>query len=365
MKRRFAAVGIALLLALVAARVHQGRTFAAANSPEPLPAETSATDGAAAAVEPPVAQAPAAPEEKALVEMSSWSSGGCGSAVSGCFANMLRRQNADGSWGGDPETFEGHAHTKATATSLTLLSFLGAGYTHLSREAFEGRTVGASIKAAIQWLCSQRPADPFEASLMSLSLSEAYGLTNSALVRSLSEECRATFESWQRNDATRGDPLAEAFAGEAIASARLSDLQFDEGASDRATGRLRESLAAGATAEAAAVYVLLSKDKEHESFPELAKSLASSLPDWDRPNFTHWYFGTLALKLIEGPPDAAPAGESWKAWSLALKETLVTHQDRDGTWPGESGATGSAVRNAMATLSLELYYRYGAIIGGK
>jgi hypothetical protein len=200
---------------------------------------------------------------------------------------------------------------------------------------------------------------------MSLSLSEAYGLTNSAFIRSLSEDCRASFESWQRNDATRGDALAEAWAGEAIASVRLSDLAFDEGASDRAIGRLRESLAAGATAEAAAAYALLSKDKEHESFPELAKSLASVLPDWEHPDFTHWYFGTLALKLIEGPPDAAPAGDAWKAWSLALKEAIVMHQERDGSWPGVSGATGSAVRDAMATLSLELYYRYGAVLGGK
>ncbi|MEK7469616.1 MAG: hypothetical protein AAB074_19760 [Planctomycetota bacterium] len=288
----------------------------------------------------------------------------CGSGGSASLKWMLRHQNLDGSWGGEAEIFEGHIYSPTSATALCLLALLSAGYTHLSNESVsvEGsenrKAFGDAIRAGLNWLDTRPPTDAFDASLHALVMSQAWGLTNSGGIGVMCESALARYDAFQRFDATRGDPLAESWAAFAAASAKLSDLAFDEAAAGRTKERLFESLNAGPTPEAAAAFLLVAGDGEHPSLPGLAVALAAAPPAWEKPEFTRWYFATLALHQFEGPGHVDSVGESWKTWSAALKEALVLNQNREGTWPGPSGATGSAVRTAMGTLALEVYYRY-------
>ena len=59
-------------------------------------------------------------------------------------------------------------------------------------------------------------------------------------------------------------------------------------------------------------------------------------------------------------------GDSWKAWNGALKPALVDSQVREGEdrglwrFPPASGI-GRARGTALATLTLEVYYRYSKV----
>ncbi|KAF0244765.1 MAG: hypothetical protein FD180_2224 [Planctomycetota bacterium] len=367
MRRIAAAFVFALLLAIL---IRMGAP-AAQRAPDAAPLFAAPEE--ASAIELSAAADPAVSGEKPDPELVQGSSAvyACGSGGCASLKWMVRRQNADGSWGGDPEIFEGRVYAQTSATALCLFALLSAGYTHLSKEsvAIEGseseKTYGETIKAALAWLDARPPSDAFDASLEALVMSEAWGLTTTRFLGPSCEAALARYDAFQRFDGTRGDALAESWAAEAVASARLSGVEFDQLAAERTSTRLKESLDAGPTPEAAAAYLLITKDREHPSLPGLAASLAGALPDWEKPEFTRWYFATLALHQLEGPGHVDPPGESWKAWSQAVKEVLVRNQLCDGTWPGLSGQTGTAVRTAMATMSLEVYYRYSSMLGVK
>ena len=83
-------------------------------------------------------------------------------------------------------------------------------------------------------------------------------------------------------------------------------------------------------------------------------------------NFYGWYYGSLALFQLR---DA-----SWGRWNQAVRDRLTASQQRGGEldgswdpsqsrWGGERG--GRVYTTALATLTLEVYYRYLPMFGGK
>lgn len=98
----------------------------------------------------------------------------------------------------------------------------------------------------------------------------------------------------------------------------------------------------------------------------VADRLRAAPPSWEpaeQRDFLYWLFGTWVMFRM--------GGEDWRVWSAGLKDALVNTQRRggcpDGTWDpldpwgGQGGrlyATGAAV------LALEVYYRYGHVLGG-
>jgi hypothetical protein len=95
---------------------------------------------------------------------------------------------------------------------------------------------------------------------------------------------------------------------------------------------------------------------------ESVKYLMENLPVWDTKtrgviHFYYWYYATLALHLS--------GGEAFDTWNKALREALLQGQRTDGaaagSWDpvdqlGERG--GRMYSTTMATLCLEVYYRY-------
>ena len=89
-------------------------------------------------------------------------------------------------------------------------------------------------------------------------------------------------------------------------------------------------------------------------------------PKWDPDtgnDFYYWYYGTLAMFQV--------GGDYWKVWNVAMKEALVKTQrrggDEDGSWDPSSAwgtAGGRVYATAINILSLEIYYRYGRVLGG-
>jgi hypothetical protein len=74
------------------------------------------------------------------------------------------------------------------------------------------------------------------------------------------------------------------------------------------------------------------------------------------PDLYYVYYGTLALYQHQGPV--------WELWNEQLKTTLPLLQNktgsRAGSWDASKGLAGNGGRvasTALATLSLEVYYR--------
>lgn len=96
------------------------------------------------------------------------------SAVSSSLRWLSGAQNDDGSWGDG-----------AADTSLVLLSYLGAGYTHLSKDRSDGIVIGDVVKAGLKQLRELDPSllDARSRAIRALALAEIYGLTGSALFK--------------------------------------------------------------------------------------------------------------------------------------------------------------------------------------
>ena len=75
-------------------------------------------------------------------------------------------------------------------------------------------------------------------------------------------------------------------------------------------------------------------------------------------NFYYWYYGCLCMYMHKG--------EAWETWNPTMRQILLDRQVKggrdEGSWDYKhgqhSGAMGRVIATAMATLSLEVYYRY-------
>jgi len=97
----------------------------------------------------------------------------------------------------------------------------------------------------------------------------------------------------------------------------------------------------------------------HPRMQESVKLIQKNLPNRQNTHYYYWYYGSLAMHQNQG--------DAWEKWNENLRPILVRNQVRngsdrvDGSWDpiGQYGPqAGRCVVTAMATLSLEVYYRY-------
>src|SRR5260221_4433730 len=140
---------------------------------------------------------------------------GTGSAVLAGLVWALQHQNDDGSWGDEPTTLGDRTIGKTGISSLVLLSLLGAGYSHLSRDEYEGIGVGPRVKKALEWLRAQQREDgsfrsgvdePFDQALGASALSEAYGMTGSLYLKEPAALALDALVRFQGADGSWGGP---------------------------------------------------------------------------------------------------------------------------------------------------------------
>jgi hypothetical protein len=131
-----------------------------------------------------------------------------------------------------------------------------------------------------------------------------------------------------------------------------------------ASYRPREQTSRAMTAEALVCWQFLGLPREHPACAEAASFILGELPSDGQSNLYYWYYATLGMYQLQGP--------EWQRWNEAIRRTLVSRQVKEGVLAGSWGTDdvwggygGRLYTTAMATLTLEVYYRFLPIYGGK
>ncbi len=314
-------------------------------------------------------------------------------AVKAALLWLARHQSEDGSWSGDGFSAEctgancdgpGYADYDAGLTGLSLLAFLGAGYTHLSKEEVmddvTGNTIkfGEVVKKAVRWLVSQQGPDGcigppvskmmYNHAICALALAEACGMTGSSLLKGPVQQAidylvqaKNPYKAWRYSSRCgENDTSVTGWCVMALTSAKASGLAVPQATFEEARGFLAD-VTHGETGDcgyqdvrdAGVKVVVLGKNEDYanhgamaavgmvvrmfvdhdRSDPtlELAAMLlsAADLPSWDQEaktnDYYYWYYGTLAMFHFDGPGSGG-SGHLWKPWNAAILDALVQHQ---------------------------------------
>ncbi len=275
------------------------------------------------------------------------------SAVTVSLRWIASKQEADGSWGGD-----------AGQTGLALLSFEGAGYTHLSRENLGTVSAGESVKSGIRWLIGHQDMDGWMAAKGDLlgqaraatALAEAYGMTSSALFK---DPAQKAIDALLAARTPAADGQLGMWILLALKSGELGGLAVPKAELERS---VTEMEAIGG-APGLLAHVMISKERTDPRLEGWAKGILATLPAEQAHDFASWQVSTLALFQYDGP-SAGGSGACWKTWNQALKDALIKTQAKDGHWT-TGDAAGDLEATALAQLTLEVYYRYANALGGK
>jgi hypothetical protein len=340
---------------------------------------------------------------------------------------LARHQNHDGSWSAQKHAdncgkipgFSGRCIPNKGAenfnvglTGLALLAFLGAGYTHLSKDVFDGICFGTVVRNGVQHLMRvQEPSGrvgPDDSKYMynhliaTFAMCEAFGMTGSAMFkenaqRAVDYTCQAQNpnKAW-RYSARCGDndTSVSGWAGQALKSAETAGLNFNKEAYRGLLDWIDECTESsyggvGYIDTRADAKVVKPGDNEHFSHhPALTAigvmtrvflnkrgdprtrggmdKVIGDLPDWDaqglKVDFYYWYYASYAIFLYDGA-----TGPYWKKWNERVKTAILDKQNRakgdcrHGSWePVDRWSTdgGRVYTTAMGALILEVYYRY-------
>jgi|SRR5882672_9279844 len=349
--------------------------------------------------------------------------GGSGTedAVRAAMRWLSRHQSPDGSWAaagfavqcaGEKCSGPGGRDFDTGDTGLALLAFLGAGYSHLSRDEFAdparpGKTLrfGDTVKNGLKWLVAQQDVDGcvgpkrghymYDHAIATLALSEAYGMTNASTLQIPAQKAvdfliaaQNLGKGW-RYTARCGDndTSVTGWAAMALKSADLSGLEFPRSSYDGTRAwfdevtegtysRVGYTRKAGPkdslsmTAIGVMCRIFMDKNKADPRLSSGCDLLLRDKPKWESKeiDFYYWYYGSLALFQFDGP-----GGAKWRAWNEDMKSVLVKNQNtaasgcRNGSWePADrwSRQGGRVYATALNALTLEVYYRYANVFGG-
>ena len=316
-------------------------------------------------------------------------------------------QDADGRWdaateaGGDDftthcpagEICSGPCHyweADTATTGLALLAYLGAGYTHL-----DGKHAPVVEKGLRFLLSAQKPDGDLRGasesvgmychSMATLALCEAYALTGDPTLHDPVERAvdfivksRATDGmAWRyKPGAPRGDTSILGWIILVLKSAKETGIAVPDSARDGAVRWLNVVSAgrnkglsiyqpgypvtATMTAEGWVCRQFLGVGGPGAASDEAAAYILANGFDPNDFNLYRWYYGTLAMYQHGGP--------SWQRWNPRVRDELVRRQEtsghRSGSWdPGlcsdkYDSKGGRIYCTAVATLTLEVYYRY-------
>ncbi|MHC4400573.1 MAG: hypothetical protein ACYTG0_12930 [Planctomycetota bacterium] len=346
-------------------------------------------------------------------------------AVEMGLAFLARHQFPDGHWsldaipGGDQPDYAdvGHAQIRGdtAATGLALLSFLGAGYTHMDGKY---RTV---LRKGIAWLSSNQQAngqlftaatDPQRAGriyghgIAAIALCEAYGMTGDPNLRERASEAlrfiidaqHPTQGGWRytKKDGAatwrkESDTSVSGWQLMALKSAQMAGLDVPDGVMDK-VGRWLDLAQAedgsqyvynphaadtddqregrvpnlAMTAEGLLMRLYLGWGRDHPGMAAGADHLKANLPEIDPRNRRardayYWYYATQVMFQMQG--------EHWKAWNGRMRPLLEESQVQQGPLAGSwhpnrpvpdrwAHAGGRLYVTTMHLLMLEVYYRH-------
>lgn len=320
-------------------------------------------------------------------------------AVNHALKWLAANQSADGRWdasrfgaGRETQTLGQNrsgagANADTAITGLALLALLGAGHTHQRGEYQATVTRGLDFLAASQHHDGNvgGNAEPFafmySHGMATLALSEALAMTNDQRLRPVVERAigytlraqnRAT-GGWRYRPNESGDMSQMGWQLISLKSAELAGIEFPSETrrgierfvasvssgqgGGLASYRPQEQVSRPMTAEALVCRLFLGTPRQSPALDEAGNFLLGELPGAGHPNFYYWYYGTLGMYQLQG--------EHWRRWNDALTRQLLGSQtttgEAAGSWePNDvwGGHGGRVYSTALATLCLEVYYRY-------
>lgn len=277
-------------------------------------------------------------------------------------------------------------------TALALLTFLAAGYTN------EEGQYASNVDRAIDWLIDRQRSDGYlggEATYFAANY--CHGMATYALAEALGMQSdpksaprlRAAVQKgvdysigmqlsadggWRYNrNSSEGDMSIFGWQLMALKSAEIAGLPIPEQASERmirflqlrsqgankglASYRTGEAPSPAMTAEALFCKQILGIRRTNPQSVEAVGYLLAQPPKLSEWNLYYWYYGTLAMYQY--------GGSEWETWNRSMRKVLTetqrTEGDNAGSWDpvGPWGPYGGRVYStAMATLCLEVYYRF-------
>ncbi|MEX0824952.1 MAG: squalene--hopene cyclase, partial [Pirellulaceae bacterium] len=279
------------------------------------------------------------------------------------------------------------AGQKATTglTGLALLAMLGAGNTH------RDGPYAPSVHAGLSYLIRRQEPDGSLAGdagafaktychgMAALALCEAAAITGdpqalSAAKAAVAHTVRLQHPitgGWRYVPRDPGDLSQLGWQAMVLESGRRASLPIPEKAQagifrflesvrggrqgGLAAYRPGEQPTATMTAEALATRLLLDEKVPTTEVAEAERLMLQSAPGTEQANYYYWYYASLALHQLQD--------DAWSTWNQRLKQTLVSTQQSDGSWPTDSvwgGYGGRVYTTAVGCLCLEVYYRHAA-----
>jgi hypothetical protein len=313
---------------------------------------------------------------------------------------FTRNQKPDGHW----DAPEGH---DAAATGMAMLAYMGWGAKHTEPGPYQ-----KPLKRAMEWMMkTERNGDlrgslghnfMYDHGIAAIAMAEAYSLTKDSKLRPVVKRV-VGFTVRAQNPKTggwryrpyeekgyrdRGDMSVTGWQIMALRSAQFGGIEVPLESLDKALkymdsigGGKRKSIY-GYTSKGNPKPAMVSEgmfchqllrqhaiDRRSASpqainlrLGESAKYIEKHLPNPRslKYNYYYWYYACLALHQQQGP--------IWESWNARMRPVFLKAQVKrpgpaslHGSWDpiGEWGpAAGRCIITGMATLSLEVYYRY-------
>jgi hypothetical protein len=312
---------------------------------------------------------------------------------------LADNQERDGRWdpirhGGGKEQrvfgrdrFGAGAKADTGISALALLAFLASGHTH------EEGLYRENVQRGLEFLVRSQGSDGnlggrastyafmYCHAMATFAVSEAYGMTGDrrlegAVRRAVMYTITAqnpTTGGWRYNVGEEGDTSQLGWQLMALKSADLAGIPLPahtrQGAirylASVSSGRFGglaayrpvEAASRPMTAEALACRHFLGIPPDSRTANEASEYLLADLPGDGEANFYYWYYATLGLYQTQN--------DAWERWNAALQRELLTRQRNSGPLAGSwdpdtvwGGYGGRVYTTALATLCLEVYYRF-------
>ena len=316
-------------------------------------------------------------------------------AVERALRYLVSTQQANGRWTTVTDRYvsrkRGAGQSDIALTGLAVLCNLAGGYTPARASDYR-----KTVARGLDYLVARQGSDGsllegggrmYGHAIATLALAEAATMTGDekyrkAALKGAEYLLRAQHRSgggWRYKPGEAGDTSVVGWCVMALHSAERLGMKIPAKTRDGAFrflnhvggGRTRvlagyqsRSPSPAMSAEAGFSRMLLGKQLTDAQQKELGSYLLRE--GQQKNNYYCWYYTSLALFQLGGKP--------WEQWNPTMRDHLIKLQRRggkdDGSWPGygkfaSHNGAGKVYTTSMATLTLEVYYRYLPMFGGK
>ena len=300
---------------------------------------------------------------------------------------LSRNQEKDGRW--DARKHGANQDYDVGATGLALLCYYGWGVRHDRKGPYQ-----KDVIKGINWLLKQQKSNGglavrgqmYAHAIATIALCEAYGLTKDPKIKPVAQRAIAytiaaqhpALGGWRYSPGQQPDTSVTGWQFMALHSARMAGLKVPEKSFELA----RRWLGSMSGGKDGGLYGYQEPSKISRAMVPtgmFCRQLDLVSPDDPRmlegasfmrrypmrevnPDLYYVYYATLALYQHQGPV--------WDEWNKRLKTVLPQIQRKDGpesgSWDLSSKMAkdgGRVISTTLATLSLEVYYRFLPMYG--